>query len=102
MYRRTKSRSKLNIYAVACNGVHVENVSARNNRSAIIAYCNSNGIRAGNGQSIGACGGPAGYCGKSMYNGMRACGRRSKCIPNYAVATVVGMMTAIPVYTGNA
>ena len=89
------SRSKLNLYAIMCNGVHVGNVTAKNNRSAILAYGRSNGVAVYRGASYGNCGVQSNYCSKSIYNGFRACGRKSKCRSNYAVATGIGIMTSV-------
>ena len=96
-----RAGTNLNIYTIVCNGSFMGNVSAKNTRSAIIAFCNSNGIMMGNGKSFGECGTPSDFCSKSIFNGMRACGRRSKCLPTYLYETGIGMMTATPVCMGS-
>lgn len=98
MYRRTRSR--LNIYAILVDGDYVANVSAENTRSAIMAYCRSNGIGMYNGCSYGECGLPTQNCCKSIYNGLRPCGRLGKCYSQYIAMTDIGNIMAVPTPTG--
>lgn len=99
MYRgRYRARTKLNVYAIYCNGYYLGNVTAVNVRSAILIYCRSNGIKFARGKSYGECGMPIAYCSKSIYTNSRACGKRTKCRTHYVIPTNMGLMTGVPLY----
>lgn len=96
-YRTT---SDLNLYMIMINGVYVTNITAKNSRSAIVAYCRLANIVVGKSISAGNCGMLMSYCSKSMNTGRRLCGSTGKCKPVYLANTNVGEIVAVPTPMG--
>lgn len=83
-------------YSIIANNMEViGEVMAKNSRAAISEYCNIYSIPVINSGSFGECGTPHAYCSKSIYNGMRACGRAGKCTPVFVALTPLGSLTAV-------